>query len=71
MSLSWYRSGAERPARPVRLARPRFLAKLLALYWKDLLTEYRTREVVNASLVFALMAWSSSISPSTCVTSRR
>jgi heme exporter protein B len=55
VSLSWHRSGAERAARPVGLARPRFLSKLLALYWKDLLTEYRTREVVNASLVFAQM----------------
>lgn len=28
---------------------------LLALYWKDLVAELRTREVVNASLVFSLM----------------
>lgn len=32
-----------------------FLRKLLALYWKDLVTEVRTREVLNASLVFALL----------------
>src|SRR5215212_5826644 len=34
---------------------PPYLEKLLALYWKDLLAEARTREVVTASLVFSLM----------------
>lgn len=32
-----------------------YLRKLTALYWKDLLAELRTREVVNASLVFSLI----------------
>ena len=34
---------------------PRVLDQLLALYWKDLLSEARTREVVTASLVFSLL----------------
>lgn len=34
---------------------PPYLEKLLALYWKDVLAELRTREVVTASLVFSLM----------------
>ena len=29
--------------------------QLLTLYWKDLISELRTREIVNASLVFSLM----------------
>lgn len=32
-----------------------YLEKTLALYWKDVLAELRTREVVNSSLVFSLM----------------
>src|SRR6478672_1829454 len=32
-----------------------YLEKLMALYWKDVLAELRTREVVTASLVFSLM----------------
>jgi heme exporter protein B len=32
-----------------------YLDKVLALYWKDVVAELRTKEVVNASLVFALM----------------
>lgn len=31
------------------------LDQLMALYWKDLVAELRTREIVNASLVFSLM----------------
>lgn len=34
---------------------PRMLDQLLALYWKDLLSEARTREVVTASFVFSLL----------------
>jgi len=37
------------------MPRSRWLDQLLALYWKDLLAEVRTREVLNASLVFSLM----------------
>lgn len=33
----------------------RYWEKLAALYWKDLLAEARSREVISASLVFALM----------------
>jgi heme exporter protein B len=32
-----------------------YLRKVLALYWKDVLAESRTREVLNSSLVFSLM----------------
>jgi heme exporter protein B len=32
-----------------------YFEKLLALYWKDVLAELRTKEVVNSSLVFSLM----------------
>jgi heme exporter protein B len=34
---------------------PAYLDQLLALYWKDLVAELRTREIVNASLLFSLM----------------
>lgn len=33
----------------------RYLRQLGTLYWKDLISERRTREVTNASLLFALM----------------
>lgn len=34
---------------------PACLDKLFALYWKDLLTELRTREIVNTSVAFSFM----------------
>lgn len=37
------------------MALPPFFDRLLALYWKDVLSELRAREIVNSSLVFALI----------------
>lgn len=37
------------------MALPPSLSRLLALYWKDVLSELRAREIVNSSLVFALL----------------
>src|SRR5438874_5768023 len=52
---SWSR--ASPPVAPSRGPGPdrRYLDRLLVLYRKELLAERRSREVVNASLVFSLM----------------
>ena len=33
----------------------RLFAKVLAIFWKDILTEFRTKEVISSVLVFALL----------------
>jgi heme exporter protein B len=51
--VSEYRPAEARAEAPPM--RPSYLDQLLALYWKDLLAESRSREVVSSSLLFALM----------------
>lgn len=46
---------AELPERKIARARPSYLRSLLSIVWKDLAAEMRSRELLSAMLVFALL----------------